>query len=240
MNNNKISFFYHLQIPKNGGTYINNFIVNNIKDKLKNNNITVIDGVDHHGWIAPDNSYIISSLRDPVKRTVSHYAYLGDTFFGKINLDISIEDHIKNMFKWMEENAYINNYQTKNLIYVKKDMSLSIFDPIGQINFDNSFLNIIPTLDIGTNKLKNINILLKDIQLKSYNIDLILQKIGQDLTIPNITNYIKSDSYDNNVNILSYYIYEKLTKKQIQYIYEQNQIDSELYFSDHLYWNKGE
>ena len=72
---NSHNSFYHLQIAKCGGTYLNTMIVHQLFNILKNNDISYIDGEYHLGWKKIENNYVISSLRDPVKRTVSHYAY---------------------------------------------------------------------------------------------------------------------------------------------------------------------
>ena len=112
---NKYKSFYHLQIAKCGGTYLNNLIIHQLFNILKNNNISYVDGEYHLGWQEIENNYVISSLRDPVKRTVSHYAYW------KIGgQNGPIPEKIPSFMNWVETNKnFISNYQIKNFLYNK-------------------------------------------------------------------------------------------------------------------------
>ena len=49
----------------------------------------------------------------------------------------------------------------------------------------------------------------------------------------------KNKKYDHNITIESKQIYKSLSKKNIEYIYNINDLDSEVYMSDSLFFNDG-
>jgi hypothetical protein len=148
---NNYKTFYHLQIAKCGGTYLNNILINQISDILLNNNIRIIDGQEHLGWKEKEKTYTVSCLRDPVKRTVSHYAYTNKN-------TSSFIDWVKKYEK------FISNYQIKNFLYTRNnplEYSTNIFYPGRNKNF--MLIEIDKTFAVD--RISNINILLKDSQL---------------------------------------------------------------------------
>ena len=50
---------------------------------------------------------------------------------------------------------------------------------------------------------------------------------------------ISNKIYDHNVTTESKNILNNLNKKEKQYLYELNYLDSEIYFSDNLFFNQG-
>ena len=219
---NNYKTFYHLQIAKCGGTYLNNILINQISDILLNNNIRVIDGQEHLGWKENEKNYTVSCLRDPVKRTVSHYAYTNK------NTSLFID--------WVKKyEKFISNYQIKNFLYTRNnplEYYTNIFYP-GR-NKDFMLIEIDKTFAMG--RISNINILLKDSQLNDQTCENVGKKILKDFNIMDSIKINTNKDHDHNINKRSLQIYNSLTKKEIDYLYELNSLDSEIYFSEELYF----
>jgi hypothetical protein len=227
---NKPSSFYHLQIAKCGGTYLNNVIIHQLFNILKNNNISYIDGEYHLGWKEIENNYVVSSLRDPVKRTVSHYSYWKNG-----GQDGTIPKNIPSFMVWVERNKdFISNYQIKNFLYERKNFNLNPFDPRG---VDPDFLTIKIDKVAAFNRIKSVNILLKDTQLNNQVCDTVIKKILKDFNITDSFYIDNKKKYDHNITKGSAELYNSLTKQDIDYLYNLNNLDSELYFSHSLYFN---
>lgn len=227
---NKYNSFYHLQIAKCGGTYLNNMIVHQLFNILKKNNIPFIDGEYHLGWKEIENNYVISSLRDPVKRTVSHYSYWKNG-----GQDGPIPENIPSFMVWVDRNKdFISNYQIKNFLYQRTNFQQNPFDPRG---VDPDFLAIKIDKELAIERIKSVNILLKDTQLNNQACDIIIKKILKDFNL-NDSFYIDNEKiYDHNITKGSKELYESLTKQDIEYLYNINNIDSEIYFLQSIYFN---
>ena len=227
---NNYNSFYHLQIAKCGGTYLNNMIVHQLFNILKNNNISYIDGEYHLGWKEIENNYVVSSLRDPVKRTVSHYAYWKNGSQNGI-----IPENIPNFMVWVERNIdFISNYQIKNFLYKRTNFNQNPFDPRG---VDPDFLAIKMDKNLAIERIKSVNILLKDTQLNNQSCNTIMKKILKDFNLSDSFYIDNKKKYDHNITKGSIELYTSLTKQDIDYIYSLNNIDSEIYFSQSVYFN---
>lgn len=228
---NSYNSFYHLQIAKCGGTYLNNMIIHQLFNILKNNNISYIDGEYHLGWKKIENNYVVSSLRDPVKRTVSHYAY-----YKNGGQNGPIPENVPNFMNWVEINKdFISNYQVKNFLYTKKNFDLNPFNPTAGLDPD--FLTIEIDKDLAIDRIKRVNILLKDTQLNYQTCNTIIKKILRDFNIKDSFYVDNEKKYDHNITKGSIELYDSLTKQDIDYLYNLNNIDSEIYFSQSLYFN---
>jgi len=229
---NKPTCFYHLQIAKCGGTYLNNMIIHQLYNILENKNIPYIYGEHHLGWQEVPDIYTISCFRDPVKRTVSHYAY----YINGGN-DNDIPSVIPNFIDWVKHNEQIlSNYQIKNFLYTKKNMDLNAFNPRG---IDPDFLNITINKKEALNRIKNTKILLKNSQLNEKNCIKVMEKILSDFNIKESYFIDKEKQYDHNITPNAKEIFNSLNKKEIEYIYNINNLDSEIYFLNNLYFNEG-
>ena len=227
---NSYSSFYHLQIAKCGGTYLNNMIVHQLFDILESNNVPYIDGEYHLGWKEIQNNYVISSLRDPVKRTVSHYAYWKNG-----GQNGPIPENIPSFMVWVDRNRdFISNYQIKNFLYTRTNFDLNPFDPRG---VDPDFLTIEINKDLAIERIKSVNILLKDTQLNYQACNTIMKKILKDFNLNNKFYIDDTKIYDHNITKGSKELYDSLTKQDIDYLYNLNNIDSEVYFSQSIYFN---
>jgi hypothetical protein len=229
---NKYSSFYHLQIAKCGGTYLNNMIIHNIFNILQKNKIKYIDGEYHLGWQEIPNVYTLSCFRDPVERTVSHYAYYKN---GGQNGDLP--ENVPTFISWVKQNErLLSNYQIKNFLYTKINIGLNPFNPTS--GMDPDFLLIEVNKKLAFERIKKTKILLKNSQLNEKTCTNVMQKIIDDFNIYEKA-FINKKIYDHNITPGSKDIFNSLNKKEIKYLYELNSLDSEIYFSDNLYFNQG-
>ena len=231
---NNYESLYHLQIPKCGGTYLNNIVINKISKILKDNEINFINGEQHIGWQENDNIYKISCFRDPVKRLVSHYAFHKENFLSDSPLR-----NVYDFLDWVKNNEdFVSNYQVKNFLYTKQNIDLNIFNPEND-RIDPNFLLININKESAIKRIKKVNILLKDSQLNENTCSMVANKILKDFNI-NFNFFIDNDkSHNHNVTKQSSIIYKNLNKKTIHYLYDINNLDSEIYFSDSIYFNNG-
>jgi hypothetical protein len=228
---NNYKTFYHLQIAKCGGTYLNNVIINQISDILLNNNIRVIDGQHHLGWKEKEKTYTVSCLRDPIKRTVSHYAYLYK------HMPYEYYEDTSSFINWVKKyEKFISNYQIKNFLYTRNTLLKNppnIFFP----EEDKNFMLVELDKPFAMNRIGKIDILLKDNQLNDKTCENIGKKILKDFNIIDNIKINTNKNHNHNINKFSLTVYNNLTKKEIDYLYEINSLDSEIYFSEELYFN---
>lgn len=216
----KYNKFYFLHIPKTGGRFINMNIIEPMRNYLEKNNIEVYPMGDnilkpnHDNWntnFIDDNTYILTIFRDPAKRTVSHFIEneKGASDFNKKN-------NVKTLFEWIKENEFTKNFQSKSLI-VNKSVNEADF------NFEIKKEQL-------DEKLKKINLILKHKKMDYKYCSDIQTKITNEL---NIGNY-KNPGSVYNVGFSSkesQTLYNQLNVKQIDYIYANSEIDSNIYFS---------
>lgn len=218
----------HVHIPKTGGRYIQSTVFKPLVSQFSDNNIQYRHG--HFGLLGVDqDTYTVTSFRDPVKRTISHFCF---------NVNFKITDYTRldlnknNLFKWVENNLdYISNFQSKNFLYLQQDITQDFFfiqDPV--------FLKIqnFSKEDVLA-KINNINIFLKDTDLNIKMMDRVRKRICKDFNLNfNIINQeIEYNRYD-----ISSQIYNQLTGKEKRYLYSINKIDSDIYFDELLFWNR--
>ena len=252
-----------------------------IADGLKEKNIELVDLEDHwhNGWsLVDDETYLITCFRDPVKRLVSHFAYMiglyeyysnllpdrpdfiqesGDGhrriikqtpyFVIKNNEQIyGYKTTVEDFFRWIEDNKfYLSNYQSKNIMldYDRNDYQFFwkdfYFDLTGKgLKKEQVYF-----------RLGRIEILLKDTQLTYKNMDILKEKIKKDLDFSapvdkpaGVWAEIEPVSpWNSGHNIFegSKTLYDQLTQDQKDYIYNFNEIDTEIYNDYSLFWNSG-
>ena len=212
--------FYFLHIPKTGGRFINMNIIEPMRSYLEENNIKVssmgedIYKPNHDNWntsFIDDNTYIITIFRDPAKRTVSHFIsneYGASDFDKKYNVDYFLN--------WVKENEYTRNFQSKSII-VEKSVNEADFN----FEIEKDQLN---------KRLNRINLILKHKKMNYSYCSEIQEKITKDL---------KVDVYKNPGNVYdvgfsstySNLLYNQLNVKQIDYLYANSDVDSNIYFS---------
>lgn len=252
--------FFNLHIPKTGGTYFRENILYELKKAMEEKNISVSqdyvilsDGSHkpatiHWCWYKPyihEHSYIFTTLRDPVKRLVSQYVWQAVRAIYLNNSDYTIDDiTVTNFYKWLENSPIIyKNFQSKNLVYYNKDHSVYLkasptiwkLNDVPKVNhflFSKDFENYKIDKNELIDNINRINFITKSEDMRSLDNQLkIKNKIIDDLNLNVYSLSIKIDG-NGNKNELSDKLYEQLTKLEIQKLYEFNDIDSEIYFSN--------
>jgi hypothetical protein len=111
---NKYDNIYFLHIHKTGGHYILNNIINPVRDIFKEQNKKILTG--HLCWKpVKENTYVITSLRDPVKRTISHFEHI--VKYDNDNNEL-ISNSINSLMSWIDKNKQsIPNFQSKSLTF---------------------------------------------------------------------------------------------------------------------------
>ena len=129
--NNKIDQLYHFHIHKTGGVWlITNILAELGEDMRPHLERTLTAGhIKGVNIVTPidlcKDDYIVSTFRDPVKRTVSHFAWLitGDVpifYKDPFNEDLGsyTDITVDNLMEWIDiRKDYISNYQSKMFLY---------------------------------------------------------------------------------------------------------------------------
>jgi len=199
-----VKSFYHLHVHKTCGKFFKKYVIEDIKKIIIDSSPrTLPPNWSHYGWhnLISDNTYIVSSLRDPVEVSVSYI------------LQHYIIKNKKDLLKAVE---YTNNIQSKNFINWENNM----VDPEKQIDFDK---------DLILSRLQRVDLLIdsKDININTYNN--ITKKIVSDMGLKNV--FYKDKKEDTNMFKTSgaKELYNSLTEKEIFRIKEINYMDVELY-----------
>lgn len=244
--------FYQLHIPKTGGTHLGVFLEKNIIRILKAHNVKICDGGHyggHFGWRAvSENTFIISTLRDPVKRTVSHFAYLTyvddlinhevivkPTIFNRHLRNVEIQmKHVQDLdpdefMEWLNRNSEVlANYQLKNMFYDKTDTYLPNFlrGTTAQLSLTNF------TVEKAINNLPRINILLKTESMNNEIMIKSAEKILDHFNIKNAKTKYWKPRQTINLHKPSKILFDKLPKSYIEEIEKLNKEEIEIYNTD--------
>lgn len=256
----KYTRFYNMHIPKTGGTdFRENVLRPNISHINSCGILTTPEGGGGYGinnssktlhwawydeYTQPD-SYIFVTLRDPVKRIISHYAWqaarsISDNLSNYKYSDISVD----NFYKWLEVfYEEQRNFQSKNLVYFNKDKdTYKESKLLGWANndvprvehffFQEHFKNFKINKNTLNKNIKRVNLFTKSEDLiLPKNQEKILNKIFIDLEIKQNPLLILGKHY-NNKNEFSEILYKQLSKNNIDELYTISKIDTDLYFSD--------
>ena len=238
---------YHLHVPKTGGIWLNSHVLDPLKPSF--DSARIFSRYDHGAWTKiKDSTYIVSIIRDPAKRTVSHFAYSVKNFrrdvYKKADHDKSNyqewiyetceETTVDNLMSWVEEREqYLSNYQSKFLTYDKANIKKGPF-----YYGDPDFTSYVVDEDKLYSNLSRINFLLKNSQMAENRAIQFKQKILKDLGKP-LVPFVNTSAPDSNKNYASTQLWEELSPAQKSYLYDINKIDSKIYNDDSLYWNEG-
>ena len=250
--------FFNIHIPKTGGTYFRENLLKSIEPGLKANGVKLnpdgnggisdiaLTPTFHWCWFEPfieDSTFIFTSLRDPAKRIISHYAWQASRVitYGKNTASYDINKN--NFFKWFETNDKVfKNFQSKNLVYynsdhsIYKEASIEGWDKNGspKINsflFDDDFINFEISSTVLLSNIKRINIIVRSEDLSKLDYQYkVLDRISEAFEIP------KKESPEfnkyGNQNQLSKTLFDQFTQKELNKLYEHSSIDSNIYFSN--------
>jgi hypothetical protein len=196
-------------VSKSGGRFLHEYVLKDLIDITRDTDIEYVfpktEDINwtHHGWndsIAND-TYIISSLRDPVEAIVSYRMQHGgltdkDHLFASIN--------------------HIANIQSRSFI----QWDNNVIDPKKNVEFDK---------DLIISRLNRIDLLLdsKDINIRTYN--KIKRKIADGVGIKGVK-YIDSIEDTNIFKTPGVKEFcDSLTEEEIEIIKKANYMDVELY-----------
>jgi hypothetical protein len=218
----KFDSFYFLHIPKTGGRGFRHRLMNDMLPIIKQNGIENINHSHLHGcWSRDikDSTYIFTILRDPVKRTVSHYFHLVD-YLESINRRNILEPSTEGLIKWVKQNeSGVRNFQSKNFLYDNTDQSFILYnDTFKNVNFD---------FDLVLERLNRVNFVVKLEEFDS-NVDFISNKIMSDL---GINEKIKENTYETFPSSDPESVYRDLSDEQMNYIKSLLDFDYKLYSS---------
>lgn len=227
----KIQKLYHLHIPKTGGRFIkDNFISPNISLFYKNG-IKNYSGPSHANWdidFIDEDTYIISSFRDPIERIVSDYAHslvLDNSGNRIVDIGISTKMNRSSFIEWAKNNeSYISDFQSKNL-YIE-DSRKNHIDCKEHFEF---YFNE-DSKKIVLEKSKRIDLFVKTNELE-YN--KVINKIFLDTGI--VIPKINISGIDKYINIESELLYKSLTKEDIDYLQGINSLDYEILNTQSLF-----
>lgn len=219
------SKFYFLHIFKCSGRNFKNNILSPIQNVLKTN-VLLYNGPEHANWdefFIDDKTYIVSSFREPIERTVSHYVQ--EKYFLKTNKEL-INKY--DFFFWLEENEQkIKNFQAKSIFQSCSPMNNEI---VTYVDFELSEKNI----SLIFERLSRINLLLHSENIKSENYYFIINKIFSDLNIKtNINDFKQKESLFFNKE--SAQIYNELKEKEKIKLGKINSLDFDIYNMKKLY-----
>jgi hypothetical protein len=213
----KYDKLYFLHIRKTGGRYITESAILPIQDQLNQHGVEIIfDDNSHAGWHSriDNNTYVISSLRDPVEQTISLYI---DKLFIKLKKE-NKNNYTKNeltpksFFNQMENLALYPNFQTKNFLFDE--------------SFNNFKLKISIDEELVKTRREKVNLFLNAKNIKDRATQ-IQQKIFIDLGIDGTPVHV--DIHDNFYNPESTKLYNSLSKKEVDLIRKYNSVDDYFY-----------
>jgi hypothetical protein len=216
---------YFLHIPKAGGHWVLSEIIDVVRG-----DIFVFDKVAHYAWKPVIKStYLISSWRDPAKRTVSHYCWLVHS-----GLIPESKLTVKDFFEWVDENkAFLSNFQSKSI--------LSSGDAGGMFfSADKIFLGI-NNIDeeILVKRIRSFEVFIRDNQMNFETATDVVEKIYSDFPNNERKQGTSKKDRGHNENVNSAILFNKLNQEEIETLYYLNNIDSKIYFDNSLFWNKG-
>jgi hypothetical protein len=241
--------FFQIHIPKTGGTYFKKNILKQITKTLNNNNVTIADEKDlglHLCWFKPliqKETYLYTTLRDPVKRLINQFCHQAESSILQKTTNYNISDINKNSFySWLENNTNMyKNIQSKSLVYFNENKTTyakatnlrwedGSSPKMDHFMFDQNFINYEINQKNLFQNIKRIDFIAKAEDF-SYinNQSAIIKKILYDLNITDKTNYLLSET---SSNIITENIFSKLSKIQINKLYDYQNLDSEIYFSN--------
>lgn len=251
----KYNRFFNIHIPKTGGTHFTENMLPSMNKILNDNRIKTSpqtsEDTKHWCWFEPfisDQTYIYTTLRDPVERLVSQFCWQAISAITKTNTPYTEEDiNKKSFYKWLEHSdGLYKNVQSKSLVYNNKDLTLYKSssnlswekDDIPKMNhfmFTDHFKNFIINEETLNKNIKRINFIVKTKDMSTiHGQQKIIDKILNDLDI-NITiekNKIKETKTNSLANPLSKKVFNDLENWEIDNLYKYQGIDSEIYFSD--------
>lgn len=200
--------FYYLHVPKaSGRVFFKHVLKGLVESNELNNRYLFPESNDisytHHGWhdLISNDTYLISSLRDPVEAMISYRIHHGG---------LDSKDHL------MSTIDKVANLQSKSFMTWADNR----VEPESKIELDRELI-----LD----RLKKVNLLLdsKDININNFN--KLKERIAKDLgSIEKYSEEVNEDTDEFRTAGVKEFC-DSLTKEEIDIIKEVNYMDVELY-----------
>lgn len=239
---------HHFHVHKTGGVWFLTNVLAELGDAMRPH----LNHALNSSYIAEENilipmdlyknDFIVSSFRDPVKRTVSHFAWLatGDVpvfYKDPFNKDLGSFTDItaSNLMEWVEiRKDYISNYQSKMFLYplVHQRHGLGYADAL--------FNDFIPSRDDMLNQVNKVDFFYRTTQGTESNKEQMKNIIWDEFYIPT-EKRISAPSLNSwdHAHQVSADLYNSLSESDKNKIAEINAIDMEIYETDSLFWKNG-
>ena len=212
-----------MHIPKTGGRFFVNYVIDAIKDQLEQNNVNLLNNtLDHANWYSKidDQTYIVNILRDPASHMISLYTHNVTTRKGSLKTDIDFKLSKDEFYQKIENNSNYQNFQSKAFMRNELD-NFGLLSPM--INIDNKLLE---------KRVNRVNLLLNSNNLGKNGIE-IQKKIFLDLGIDGIPKVSKPTGIFYNP--YSEYFYSKFSNSEKNSIRAYNSIDTKIYNNANYY-----
>lgn len=208
---------YFLHIPKTAGFYVENTLMAALNEGCKRSNIDTRHNLiyGNQGWRpVQKDTYIFSIARNPINRTISHYVY-----FNPEVITFPAEELKPTMFRYIEQNEFLHNYQAKFIASQHEKMD-EVLDS--------------PQMDQGTElfneRAARINKLVKSENINPTTIndlytefcDVLGVTEPMQLTFPDYRVF-------EHISMLTRGIRDSLTVSEVSYLTDINSLDFEFY-----------
>jgi len=217
---------FHHHIPKAGGTYIKSTLLDPLvyAHGIEGQQLSTSGSQEHYGWKdVDDETFVISSVREPMRRLVSQYEYRR----------VQMAEEWLAFDEWLDTNEVaLTNYQSKMFAYS--------FDVQGGALLTK--LNAMPIEVENEAVLKNVkrvDVLLRDNQLNGETLEEVRKAICTRFDLPDLIN-AKYTMPNYNANTQSQLTFNNLSYSQVKRLQKMTEADSEIYMDNSLFWKQGQ
>jgi hypothetical protein len=207
--NNNVKSFYYLHVSKASGRFLYTYVLADLIEITRGSDIEYLfppssdPNWTHHGWnnLISDDTYIISSLRDPVEAIVSYRIHHGG---------LADKEHL------METINKVTNIQYRSFLHWDDNR----VDPHKEVVFDK---------DLMISRLNRVNMLLESKDINILNYKKIKKAIADNVGISGVSyeNTYEDTNRFKSAGVKEFC--DSLTEAERDRIKEVNYMDVELY-----------
>ena len=217
---------FHHHIPKAGGTYIKSALLDPLvyAHGVEGHELFTTGSQQHYGWKdVDDETFVISSIREPMRRLVSHYTHIRT----------QIMDDYFTFDEWLDEyEVALTNYQSKMFVY-----SWDGVPPVPLNDLNTKPIEVDGEL-VRTN-VNRVDVLLRDNQLNGETLEDVRKAICTRFDLPDLIN-AKYTMPNYNANTQSQLTFNSLSYSQVKRLQKMTEADSEIYMDNSLFWKQGQ